>query len=271
MIIKALPASTGWLWIKQGFEFYRRRPFDFSMLFLGYLFATLLIGSIPIAGQLLIFILLPFSTLPFMQACKDIEAGKTAPISLLLCGFRSPQVVSLFWLGLCYLVGLGIAISLSTLIDGGLFWQAMSGQKELTPEMAQDPKIAMDLSLAMLFTMLIYIPALMAFWFAGPLIAWQKMPVTKALFYSFFASIRHTKAFLMYGVAWFVVGGLIPAIISVIIAAVLNTPNAALLIISMLSMLSTIIFYCSFYPNYQSVFGQAFDAARDAEPESTIS
>ena len=92
------------------------------------------------------------------------------------------------------------------------------------------------------------------------------MPLLKAIFYSFFASVRSWRVFVVYGLSWFVVGGLLPMFFSALIAAITGNPNFIILIMMPFSMVLNIILYCSFYPSYVSVFGQPADNA-----ESTMS
>jgi len=257
-----LPAMTGWLWVKQGFGYFKKQPMEFSTLFITYLFLMLLLEFIPFVGQVLAFIFLPLFTLAFMQACKEIDQGIRVHPRLLLYGFRLPAAAKLMQLGLFYLIAACIAIGASTLIDDGVFWQVISGQKELNAKLVEDT----NMTAAMLFAMLIYLPALLAFWFAGPLIAWQQMSLFKAIFYSFFAAMKSIRVFLVYGLAWFTVGGILPSLFSAVVAAITGNPNTIVLIMMPLSMILTIILYCSFYPSYQSIFGQAGDSV-----SSTIS
>jgi hypothetical protein len=257
-----LPANTGWLWVKQGYQYFKQQPMEFSTLFLAYLFFMLVLGFIPFVGQIMAFIFMPLFTLSFMQACKGIDQGLRVHPRLLLYGFRSPQVAKLMQLGLLYLIAACIALAASTLVDDGVFWQFISGQKELSTKIVEET----NMTAAMLFAMLIYLPALMAFWFAGPLIAWQEMSLFKAIFYSFFASIKSIRVFLVYGLAWFAVAGILPSLFSVVIATITGNPNMIVMIMMPLSMILTIILYCSFYPTYKSIFGQA-----DATESSTIS
>lgn len=245
-----LPANTGWLWVKQGYQYFKQQPMEFSTLFLGYLFCMLFLGMIPYIGQTLAFIFLPLFTLSFMQACKGIDQGGRTHPKILFFGFRSPQVVQLMQLGLLYLLAAIIALGLSTLVDDGVFWRVMSGQMELSAKNVEGTNMLS----AMLFAMVVYLPALMGFWFAGPLIAWQNMSLFKAIFYSFFATLHAARAFLVYGLAWFVVGGLLPTFFSILIAAITSSPSLILLIMMPLSMMLTVILYCSFYPTYKSIF-----------------
>lgn len=258
-----LPASTGWLWVKQGFLYFRQQPMEFSTLFIVYLLFMLILEFIPFVGQILAFILLPLFTLSFMQGCKQIDQGMRVHPGLLLFAFRLPQATRLMQLGLLYLVAACIAIGASTLVDNGAFWQLISGQHDkLTAQTIEDT----NMTVGMLCAMLIYTPALLAFWFAGPLIAWNQMSLFKAIFYSFFATIKSIRVFLVYGMTWFAVGGILPSLFSIIIASITGSPELIIVTMMPVSMVLTIILYCSFYPSYQSVFGQT-----DTTASSTIS
>ena len=258
------PAATGWLWIRQGFLYFRQQPMELCALFLCYLFAMLVLELVPFVGQVLTFVCLPLFTLSFMQACRQLELGKRVHPRILLYGFHESRRKRMLQLGLLYLLAAGIALASSTLVDDGVFWQVISGQIELNEKTVQDS----HLTRAMLFAMVIYIPALMSFWFAGPLIAWQQMPVFKAMFYSFFASLRTFRVLLMYALAWFAVGGILPTLLGMIVASISGNASLMFVIMMPLSMLSTTILYCSFYPSYVTIFGQPTD---ETTVSSTIS
>ncbi len=108
----------------------------------------------------------------------------------------------------------------------------------------------------MLVAFIVYIPAIMAFWYAAPLITWQKMTLGKALFYSFFSVLRTGKAFILYALAWLAIGIVLPAIVSTVIALLINSMAVMIFILMPLSMILTIIMYCSFYPTYIHLFGR---------------
>lgn len=247
-----IPANTGWLWIRQGFLYFRQQPMELSVLFLCYLFAMLALELVPIIGQVLTFACLPLFTLSFMQACRQLEQGQKVHPRILLYGFRAPHLSRLIRLGLLYMLAAGIALAASTLIDDGVFWQVISGQIELNEKTLQNS----HMTGAMLFAMLVYLPALMGFWFAGPLIAWQQMSIFKAVFYSFFASLRSFRVLVVYALAWFAVGGVLPTLLGMIVASISGNSNLMFVIMMPLSMLSTTILYCSFYPSYVTIFGQ---------------
>lgn len=255
--MEKLPANTGWLWVKEGFALFRKQPAEISTLFLSYMFLMLALGIIPLLGQVLPMVLVPVFSMAFMQACLHIEKGKKVYPNLLLTGFRSTAFRTLIKLGVLYLVAAVIAVAASALVDGGVFWQIMAGGKELDAETIRNS----NMSLAMMFAAAVYTPAAMAFWYAAPLIAWQKMGVGKAIFYSFFAVKRSSKAFLVYGLAWALIGVLLPAILSSVIALLFSRTFVVMIVLLPLSLVLTVVMYCSFYPTYTHIFGRPEDPA----------
>lgn len=256
-----LPAFTGWLWVKEGFALFRKQPAEISSLFLGYMLLMVGIGLIPVVGQLMRLILVPVFAMSFMQACADIEQGRKVYPNLLLYGFRSPAFRDLVKLGGLSLVAAVIAVGASALVDGGVFWKIMSGSQELDEATLREA----NLSLSMMVAALVYAPAGMAFWYAAPLVAWQRMGVLKACFYSFFAVRANFRVFIVYGLCWVAIGVLVPALASGVAGLVLGAFAGRVLLLT-LSLVLTVIMYCSFYPTYTHVFGRP-DKERPALPE----
>jgi hypothetical protein len=247
-----LPAKTGWLWVKEGFEIFSKRPAELTTLFFGYLFLMLLVGIVPVIGQLMPLVLVPLFSMTFMHACVHVKQNKRVYPNLLLTGFRSPAVRTLIKLGMLYLLAAIIAIGASSLVDGGIFFQAITGQIPIDADTVRDSNMTM----AMFFAVVLYTPAAMAFWYAAPLIGWQGMGVGKAIFYSFFAVRRAGKAFIVYGFAWINIGIILPVIASSLVGALLNSPSASVFVMLPMSMVLTVIMYCSFYPTYTQMFGE---------------
>lgn len=249
--MEKLPAATGLLWIKQGFALFRKQPAEVSMLFLAYMFAMLVVGIIPLLGQVLPLILVPAFSIAFLQACVNIEGGKRITPALLLTGFRSPAVANLLKLGVLYLLFAAAAAGASSLIDGGVFWSVITGQTALDAKTVQHSEMVSG----MMFSALLYLPVSMAFWYAAPLVAWHRMGIVKALFYSFFAVFHAGKPFLVFGLAWGIIGIVLPSMLSLLAVILLGGSVAVMVILLPLSVLLTVVMYCSFYPTYTQVFG----------------
>ncbi len=250
--MQRLPASAGIDWIRQGLALFRRQPAELSMLFLLYMLLMFSLSLIPLVGQVLPLLLMPAFSMAFMQACAEIEAGRKVRPALLLTAFRSPALGTLLRLGSLYMLAAIAAVALSSLVDGGSFWKLMSGQVK-----ADDEGVAVaGLPLAMAFSALVYLPFAMGFWHAAPLATWQRMGLFKAIFYSFFAVRRCGKAFLAYALGWIVVGIAAPAILSALLGLLLGKTLVTVMLLMPLSVILTLVMYCSFYPTYTAVFGQ---------------
>ena len=245
-----LAASTGWRWVKDGFAVFAKQPMQLASLFLSYMLLMILIGIIPLAGQVLPLILLPIFSLPFLRASALVRQGESVHPRLLFEGFRSPARRVLLMLGGLQLLAVILALGGSALVDGGLLWRILSGQVTLDAKVVAGS----NLGLAMLTSAALYIPPSMAFWYAAPLIAWQRMPLGKALFYSFFAVRREARAFLVYGVVWSAIGVILPSVVGLIVALLFNSGAFLMVVMFPLSLLLTVVAYCSFYATYADVF-----------------
>lgn len=250
--MEKLPAIAGWNWVKEGFALFRKQPAEISTLFLAYMFLMMAIGFLPVLGQILPLVLIPVFSMAFMQACRQIEEGKKVYPNLLLTGFRTPAFKRLLTLGVLYLIAAVIAVAASAVVDGGVFWDIMSGTRNLDAETIRGS----DLSLAMMFSAAVYTPAAMAFWYAAPLVAWQDMSIGKAIFYSFFAVKRSGMAFLVYGLSWVLIGIILPAVLSSVVALIVGKAFAVMVVLLTVSLVLTVVMYCSFYPTYTHVFGR---------------
>ena len=250
--MEKLPAATGWLWIKQGFALFRKQPAELSTLFLSYMFLMMVITIVPLLGQLLPLVLVPVFSMAFRQACVQVEKGQRVYPNLLLTGFRSPAFRTLVMLGLLYVLAAIAAIGASALMDGGLFWNVMTGNGKVDAKAVQGSGI----TLAMLVAALLYTPAAMAFWFAAPLIAWQGMGLGKALFYSFYAVKRAGRAFALYGLGWAAIGVVLPLLLSTVLGQLTGSPVLMMMVLLPLSIILTVVMYCSFYPTYTTLFGK---------------
>jgi hypothetical protein len=242
-----LSAKTGWLWIKEAFTLFKKQPIGFNLLFLAYFFLMQLISVIPVI-KILSLATLPLFSMAFMQACRDVRQGQRITAKSQLAALRQPSTKPLLILGVLYPIVALAALAVSALVDGGLLWSAAVGNGVDVQEIPDS-----NILNAVLVSFLVCIPAAMAFWYAAPLVAWQNMPVTKALFYSFFAVYRSGRAFIVYLIGWFVISIVLPSIVCAFIAITFGL-QAAFAIALPTSIILTVVIYCSFYPTYTSVF-----------------
>lgn len=257
-----LTAREGWEWVKRGFGLFRKQPLGLASLFFGYLLVTFWLGLVPFVGKLLSYMLVPFFTVAFMQGCANAEQGKPVRPGLLLTGFRSPAFPSLVRLGLVYLGMAVVAISASTMIDGGMLVQVLLRQVE--PDSAEAK--ASSLGAAILFTGFTQLIGFVMLAFSGPLIHWKQMTAGKAVFYSVFGIINATKPFMVFALAWFGIS----AIISQLLFLVLGGSAMWRAVLVPMSLLYTITAFCSFFAIYCRLFGAPEVEALQQAPANDV-
>jgi len=242
-----LPASAGWDWIRQGFALFRQQPGGLFMIQIAYMLMFVVLGLIPILGQIVPVALAPVFSAIFLQACLNIDRGARIEPRLLPQGFRAPGVPTLVLLGLLYIMIAAIALGISMLADGGALL------KMVTEGGQPDPKELAESGIggALLLAMLIYLPAMMAFWFTVPLVSWQHMGLFKALFYSFFSVWHALKAFLVFLLSLF---GILLLSVQLILL-LFGTGGVGTILMLMLWMMLIILIHCALYASYRQVFG----------------
>jgi hypothetical protein len=248
-----VPASNGWLWLKRGFGFFGRAPLAWILVAVSYWMLVSVVGILPYVGLVAVMVATPAFAVSFMAMCRELERGRPLELRLLFAGFRR-NLGALAVLGGIYLAAiLGILLA-SQLFDGGLLMRWMLAGKAVP----RDEAAADALAAAAIAAFMLFVPVIMAFWFAPVLAAWHGMPAAKALFFSFFASLRNWRAFLVYGVAVAVVAGLAPGVAFSLLAVAARGSQAAGSIMSILALVVVVILlptlYASFYASYRDVF-----------------
>lgn len=255
----AHPARDGWLWIMQGLQLFRRNPSEMMALNLSYLTAILILGSLPLLGQIIWLLLVPSCCLGMMQACRQLSRNESVWTKQLLTCFSMPQLpnqlrLGMVWLLATILVSLTVA-GLFALLDDDATWQVLSGQ--ISPAKAKIDEG--NFYLASICAAIVYLPFVAALWFAPALVGWHNMPASKAIFYSFFAVWRSGRAFIIYGlglIGLFFAGIFFAVLISIPLVHLLGNQQLITTAIALLLLLTMIsVFYCTLYCTYENVFG----------------
>lgn len=244
-------AKTGFTLDVNGYGIFRQRPFLLTNLFFGYMIGLMILGVIPFIGQILPIVVIPLFSFLFMQACYKIDSDTYVSFRDLFNIFNRQTVNRLLLLGSFYLLYILLLAVIAIWIDGGLLLGTLSQQTQQELTSSQQTKLMLTLVLVIA----LYIPFTMAIWFATPLIGWQKMSIGKAIFFSFFAVLRSLKAFLVYIFCWLVLGMFTPVILGSVLI-LMGFQNLAMFVMMILSVVLSILAYCSFYPTYKDVFGQ---------------
>ena len=255
MKLQIVPARTGMAWVKLGIRAFWRQPMALAALFFMTMAAMSLATMVPLVGPAIALALLPSATLAMMVAAAQASQGQFPTPALLLVAFRTgrQRLRDMLVLGALYAVCFLGVMGLSALIDGGQFAQVYLGGAPLTKEVAEDPSFQS----AMWLSMILYLPLSLLFWHAPGLVHWHGVPPVKALFFSIVACIRNFGAFTVYGLGWlgvFLLGGLVVAIISTLLAVAGLAGSAAGGIMVGAAMMMAAMFFTSVVFTFRDCF-----------------
>ena len=160
MQARRLPLQRGWGWIADGLRLWRRNPAVLIFATFTYMLTLLVLGSIPLIGQVIAYLLMPVMSLGVLNTCRAIDEGRKVGPDILFSGFKS-NVAQLVAIGGIYLAASIVVLMLTALFDDGLILRIMTGQEELDPE-GPLPEVGGGLLAAFLLSL----PVLAAYWFA---------------------------------------------------------------------------------------------------------
>ncbi|WP_459614529.1 BPSS1780 family membrane protein [Bordetella sp. 2513F-2] len=246
----SLPASSGWQWIRDGLQLFRKQPLAMFVWAMLLSLLVLFASATPPIGPLLFVTVMPAITLMTLSACKHIEAGRVMLPSMWPKAVQRPGVLKKLLLlgalyaGTCTLAGLLAFLPFAASLAEGM--ELASAAKDLTPFIE-----AMRVPLILFAVLYVMIAAL--FWHAPVLVGWHNLRLAQALFYSGVACWRNKWAFLVYGAAWIMIFLFIDLCTGLLVAAGVPASVAGTLQVP-INIAAGGILYCSFYPAYTSVF-----------------
>lgn len=243
--MEKLPASMGWLWVRQGFALFRREPAALLALLFSCLFLSMACLIVPLLGPVLPTLFAPIFSMALLQGCAEIDQGKRPMPGLVFIGFRKPVRGPLMALGAIYIGVWLFALLVLTWMDDGVFMQMVTRQIPI------DDKALEGSRMAILTAVGIYLFAWMVTCFAAPLIFWQRQPLGKALFFSAFAVLRSFWAFVVAGITLFAIHQ-----IGIALPVLLFDSGALELTMAFaVFFLLVITVHCMLYASYCRIFG----------------
>jgi len=249
MRARIVSAAQGARWLLEGWRLFSAAPLAWLGLLLAYWLLMTLASIIPFIGVAVASIAVPAFSVGFMAAARAASRRAGIEMTLLFDGFRHelrPQLV----LGAIYLASLALVMGGGSLADDGALARWMLTGKRPAGDVLQSDAFLTALA----GTGALYLPVMMMFWFAPPLVAWHSAAPAKALFYSFFACLMNWRAFLAYGAAAALVTLVVPFLLVVTLRTVFAGASFAWLAFPLLSVLLPTLF-ASFYASYRDVFG----------------
>ena len=241
-IPRKVAAGEGFQWVAAGFRLYRKNPLLLSAAF-GVLFGTVMaLGLIPVVGGSLSELASPLMVAGFMAAYRALDSGDELELPQLMAGLQG-LAIPLMTVGAVQLLGtlligqimLGMGFDPQAVMD-----MAKSG-KASPAEMQTVMNQAMP---AVLTGLALFVPLIMATWFAPALILFGGARPATALGVSLRAVAKNWQAMLMNGLALgllLFVAALVPMLLGLLVAMP--------------------ILFGSLYASYQAIFAVWADDA----------
>jgi len=189
-------AGQGWQWIVAGFALFRKAPLIWIVLSIVLLVIAVVMGFIPLLGQLAFNLLSPVFLAGLMAGCRALEKDEELEIGHLFAGFQK-NATPLVTIGGVYLVSQLLIIGVAMLIGGGTMLDILMGKKEMDAPAVLE--MAGGMVLAVLVAAALTMPLMMAIWFAPPLIYFKGLAPLAAMRLSFSACLKNIMPFLIYG------------------------------------------------------------------------
>jgi len=263
--LTSVPPSQGLRWLRDGWRLFGRHPLAFSLMFSTFLFAVLLTSLVPLIGPLVMMSALPMLSLGFMVASESALAGGPVHPGFYVAPLKRDPARRRSLLVLCAAYGAAaiVIMLVSDLIDGGAFGRLQGllaeGDKQSEIDaVVSDPGFTWGLIARFGLAALMSVP----FWHAPALVHWGGQGPWQALFSSTLAVWRCKGAFLAYSAGWAVLMMVFGAV-SMLMFALLGTPQLA----GIVAVPAALIFSTVFYVSLLFTFNDSFGGTGQALPE----
>jgi len=233
METRIVAADRGWQWIVEGFRLFRRQPLVWIAMVVIMVVISAVSAMVPILGALILNLVTPIFFAGLMVACRTADQGGEPEIGQLFSAFKT-HAAPLVTVGGIYLVGNIIAVGVMLAVAGGAALPAVLGKGTPNPEALRAALGGLMVGFAI--GLAVFLPILMAVWFAPLLIVFRNIAPVAAMKISFVVCWQNTLPFLVYGV----------------IAVVLSIAAFLPLMLGFIVLLPVMV--CSIYISYKDIF-----------------
>ncbi len=268
--ISDVPPQRGVAWVRESFALFLKSPLGFSLLFMLFLVAALILMALPFVGALLLLAAMPLLTLGYAAAARAALRGQAVHAGLMLEPFKrtgaAPHRATLLRLCLLYAAATALAMLLAQAIDGGSFERLQvlmaaertDANKAAIDALLDDPRLASGMLVRVALIAAISVP----FWHAPMLVWWNGQSVAQSLFSSTLACWRNKGAFLINSLVWLGISTVFGVLASVLIA-LLGAPQLVAVVLPPAALMFSVVFYVSLYFMYADCFASAEQTAPD--------
>jgi hypothetical protein len=277
MKMNIVPAVNGKNWMKQGFALFRQHA---NTILLASFLYLLVVAPLFIAPQFLpwrvgvpmLFVLGmlgPALIASLLSIYRALDQGQPASLGVFLQPFKT-KFAPLCGLGALYMLAVVIVYA----IGAGIFVVTAGGdlQRLLQVFVASmnntltiaDAEYLLSVMLGLMLTELVVLslmlPLFMAYYFAPLLVAWDNVPVGKAIVFSFVACLKNWRPFLLFSLLLMVGIAMVVTVVGTfIVMLILLLPKTATLVVVgvlYLGMIVPLLSLCFafYYVSYKDIF-----------------
>ncbi|HEV2220192.1 MAG TPA: BPSS1780 family membrane protein [Casimicrobiaceae bacterium] len=252
----------GAAWLAESYAMLSKHRVPWLGLVVGYYALLAVIETLPWIGVYLAPIIKPLMSVAFLAAAWTQERGGRPQFRMLLQGFRS-NAWTLLPLGVVLVAGISLAVAATSLIDGGRLLDLLYGATPTDADPAaaarqlHDVLASPSVEIGMLFGAIWALPTILALWWAPALVVFQDARLTTALAASLRAALANWRAVLRYALVVFLLGGVVPSLVTSLVALIVPAPFSstvamALLLPYLALFIATL--HISDYVSYRDVF-----------------
>ena len=206
---RAVDADRGLAWWSEAWRLFTPAAGVWLLIIILLIILNIVLAAVPLVGHVSGQLLFPIFAGGLMLGCRAVDRGEPMTVGHLFAGF-STRTGPLFILGLIYTA---IAIAIALIVFGLLLvffgaaivsnlWHLQDLQELQDPWAAVSMLGSLGLAIlvGLLVFLLLYLPLVMAIWFAPALVMLGGLSPGAALKASFSGCLRNVVPFLIYGV-----------------------------------------------------------------------
>lgn len=196
--INAADAGRGAGWLLEGFNYFKRSAGAWIGVTILLVIIIVVGGLIPFLGSLAVQLLMPVFMAGLILGCQAQDEGGSLGVNHLFAGFGN-HTGQLILIGALYLAGVLVILFLTA-----IFGLLLLGNMEFLNHVAAGDMNAMaeharSILLIVLIALALYVPLIMAVWFAPALVVLHDLGAIEAMTYSFKGCLTNIVPFLIYG------------------------------------------------------------------------
>jgi hypothetical protein len=239
-------------WIPRSWTLFRKAPLMWILAILIFFIAALILQLVPLVGSIAVSVLQPVYFAGFALACRSLETGGDFEIEHVFAGFRT-RSTDLLIVGAIYTLGSFAILAIFAMVFIGFAgWAVVSGfvaaiLANNTQEAAEVIQgMWLPFLLGMLFSMLLFIPLLAAYWFAPFLVFMNGVKAVAAMKASLMACIRNFFQMFVYGVAM--------VVLWIVLTVPVIVPILGWLVTAIAYVVLAMMSFIAVYPSYRDIF-----------------